>query len=189
MLKEKYICDAGSLAIEFDDGSIMHIGNDYGDGEFKTYVFNSFDEFQEYKNNHYQFATMKEKNYHFVSLNYFNNANVLNYDCFEPNQTRVGWIKKEILFTLSGKYEIYVNYGKIYFVKISEACKIFKHNFINALENFKRTYDDLKDIFVSSDIDLNQYIVNNYPFDKSFEELNIDDWINSIKENLEKGEM
>ena len=186
MQKEKYICDAGSLAIEFNDGSIMRINNCYGDGEFKTYVFDSTEEFQDYKNNHYQFATMREDCYQFVGLNYFGKAKVLNYDSFEPYQKRVGWINKQVLFTLSGKYEIYVNSGKVYFVKVGkENFNEFKYNLLNEVNNFKKSFTALKEIFDTSDIDVNKFICEDYPFDKSFEELHISEWCDSINRCLD----
>ena len=107
-----YSADGGTIAI-LCGGSIVRFNNCYGDGSFKTYLFNDGDEFNNYKEEHKQYSNMEEKDYHFQGLHYFDNAKVLNYDCLKPNQIK----DDDVLFILKGNYTIYSNNGKVYFIK------------------------------------------------------------------------
>lgn len=61
-----------------------------------------------------------------------------------------------------------------------------KQDLIEKLNNFKNSYSDLLDF---EDIDL---VINDeknlpfYPFEKSFDEINIFEWVNNMIKNLEK---
>lgn len=111
MKMKYYSSDRGCIAIGCG-GSIIRISNEYGDGFFlKCYHFSNVRKFAEYVKEHDKLYGIKEKDYHFISCCDFANAHVLHYDCLKE-------IKLEnILFTLNGEYSIYVNYGKVYFVK------------------------------------------------------------------------
>ena len=58
------------------------------------------------------------------------------------------------------------------------------------LENFIKAYEELEAIFENDEFDCNNFIVDNYPFEKSFDEYmqNLGDWQESIIENLNKFE-
>lgn len=53
---------------------------------------------------------------------------------------------------------------------MNNGFECYKIELLNKLNCFKEAYEDLKSVF-----------------DKSFDELNISDWINSVEKNLEKG--
>lgn len=117
MIKKMYSCDAGSIQIQCGE-SYINFPNCYGDGCFKAYLFDSNDEFNKYKEEHYIYPDMQKDNYHYEGQHYFTGAKVLNYDCFEPGVDFIYSMCKEILFELNGKYNIWANYGKVYFVKV-----------------------------------------------------------------------
>lgn len=64
----------------------------------------------------------------------------------------------------------------------------YKLKLQEAMLNFKKAYDDLVDLFYDCDNECNDYIVDEYPFEESFDEyqLKIGDWVeatlNKIKE-------
>lgn len=68
--------------------------------------------------------------------------------------------------------------------------KVYKSEFLKKLNNFIRAYEDLEAIFENDEFDCNNFIVDNYPFEKSFDEYmqNLGDWQESIIENLNKFE-
>lgn len=70
---------------------------------------------------------------------------------------------------------------------MNKGFESYKIELLNKLNCFKEAYENLKSFFDNDDFDCNNYICDNYPFDKSFDELNISDWINSVEKNLEKG--
>lgn len=132
MIKEMYSCDAGSIQIQCGN-SYIRFNNEYGDGTFKTYLFDSMDEFENYKKDHFDYPGMQEKDYHFHGIHFFENAKVLNYDCFEPDRNNCYGLEKETLFTIDGKCWIFVNKGKIYFVKDGSSIKdssLIKNNIV-----------------------------------------------------------
>lgn len=54
---------------------------------------------------------------------------------------------------------------------------------IRALNNFRQAYYDLLTVWDNENNILNSDVsLNNYPFEKSFDELHIIDWVNSIIE-------
>ena len=187
MLKEIYTADAGTIQIQCGDSNIG-IDNNYGDGQFKAYRFDSGKEFENYKIEHYSFKNMNDTDYKFSGIHHFTDAHVLNYDCFEPGKDRYFIFEKKTLFTLNGTFAIYDNQGKVYFVKHNDGFKEYKKKLIASLNEFRISFENLKEVFDLDDFDCNNYICDNYPFDKSFSELNISDWIDSIIENLKKGE-
>lgn len=57
----------------------------------------------------------------------------------------------------------------------------------NKLRNFQESFNELKENFEDTDLfDCNDFICDNYPFEKSFDEIMVDDWINSINDKLTK---
>lgn len=56
------------------------------------------------------------------------------------------------------------------------------------LFNFIEAYSDLEALFERDEFECNDFICDDYPFEKSFDEylIAIMDWKNSIEENLEK---
>lgn len=116
MEKKYYTCDAGSVAVECG-GSYILYNNGYGDGVFKVYLFDNQEEFDNYIEDHSNKYNIPDSDYRFSSCAIFNNANVLDDDCLKnlsPEQ-----LKQHTLFTLNGRYGIYYNSGKVYFVKWS----------------------------------------------------------------------
>lgn len=112
MKKKTYRCDAGSVAVLCGE-SIIHFNNGYGDGNFKIYEFESEIDFEEYKKEHFEKYDIELKDYKFITGCEFKNARVLDYDCLHLENIT----EENILFELNGRYGIYYNYGKIYFVK------------------------------------------------------------------------
>lgn len=116
MEKKYYTCDAGSIAVECG-GSYILYSNGYGDGGFKVYLFDSDIEFNAYIEEHVNKYNVSEKDYKFNSCAIFNNANVLDDDSLKNLSSEQ--LKQHTLFTLNGRYGIYHNCGKVYFVKWS----------------------------------------------------------------------
>ena len=68
--------------------------------------------------------------------------------------------------------------------------KTYKEEMKKRMENFKKAYEDLVELFEDEDNEANDYIIDNFPFEKSFDEylIGIYDWVNSTEEKLDKGE-
>ena len=113
MEKKYYDCDAGSVLVECG-GSFIHFDNGYGDGNFKVYLFDSKEEFDQYIEDHLKYG-IEEKQYRYNTQALFKNAKVLDYDCLFRCNNDV--LIEHTLFTLNGRYYIYYNDGKVYFVK------------------------------------------------------------------------
>ena len=64
--------------------------------------------------------------------------------------------------------------------------KEYKEQFILKLNNFIRAYEELEEVF-ENDIDCNNFICENYPFEKSFDEYltRLYEWQESIMQNLD----
>lgn len=122
MRKEYYSCDIGSVAVACG-GSIIYYNNGYGDCSSKVYEFEAFEEFNAYKKQHSKYG-IEEKDYHYLSVADFDNANVLDYDCLD-NPIPLNKLREHTLFTLNGRYFIYCNQGKVYFVKNVSKMKKF----------------------------------------------------------------
>ena len=63
---------------------------------------------------------------------------------------------------------------------------IFETKLKNAIEDLSKVWNEIVELCYDAEIDINDYIVKNYPFHCSFDEINIDDWKNSVLENIEK---
>jgi hypothetical protein len=67
-------------------------------------------------------------------------------------------------------------------------CKNFnkqRTDLLKRIQDFKESYNSLKEtLYEDIAFDTNSVICDNYPFDKSFDEHNVDDWIDTIRENL-----
>ena len=64
----------------------------------------------------------------------------------------------------------------------------YKKELTQKVFNFIKAYDELNTLFVDNeDFDCNDFICDDYPFEKSFDEyfLKLSDWDMKIKENLE----
>lgn len=65
----------------------------------------------------------------------------------------------------------------------------YKAKLLAKLLQLKNAHDELKAFFdEEEDFDCNDFICDDYPFEKSFDEINIDDWIYAIASNLIKYE-
>lgn len=64
--------------------------------------------------------------------------------------------------------------------------EIYKQKMTSALIDFQNAYNKLVELFNDCDNDCNNYICDNYPFEKSFDEIPVDDWVNSTIDNLDK---
>lgn len=116
MEKRLYSCDGGSLAVSCG-GSIIRFSNGYGDGAFKVYHFDSYKEFDAYVDEHMELYGIEASEYTFDMVCDFKDAKVLDYDCI-PNDKSI--IEKHTIMSLNGRYFVYHNYGKVYFVKECE---------------------------------------------------------------------
>lgn len=119
MKKGYYSCDGGTIAV-YCGGSIIRYSNGYGDGDFKAYLFESDQEFLEYKQEHLEKYGIEENDYRFISTAYFKDAKVLDYDCYKPKYFEDDNYKESVIFELNGYYIIYKNYGKVYFIKYKD---------------------------------------------------------------------
>lgn len=123
MINEKmYNTDDGMLKVWLGKNSegknqFLGIRNMYGDGTFESYLIDSMEEFESYKKEHYIYEDMADKDYHYFGKYVFvKNAVVLCESTVENHADKVNLSDYE-LFTLKGLYSIFVNYGKVYFVK------------------------------------------------------------------------
>ena len=72
-------------------------------------------------------------------------------------------------------------------VELMEITEEYKEKLSKALNKFLESYNELKELFEDDDNDCNDYICNDYPFEKSFDEYAISDWVYATEENLKKG--
>ena len=63
----------------------------------------------------------------------------------------------------------------------------YKEKLSKALNKFLESYNELKELFEDDDNECNDYICDDYPFEKSFDEYGISDWVYATEENLKKG--
>lgn len=71
-----------------------------------------------------------------------------------------------------------------------EKFYVYKEKLIILLENLQQAHEALRELFDEEEtFDCNDFICDDYPFEKSFEEINIADWIYSISKNLAKYEV
>ncbi len=64
--------------------------------------------------------------------------------------------------------------------------KIAKENMIESLIKLQNAWSDVSECFNNNTIDCNDYICDGYPFEKSFDDINIFEWINNSIDNLQK---
>ena len=55
-----------------------------------------------------------------------------------------------------------------------------------SMENFKKVWKKCLNLFNSCDFDCNDYIVENYPFESSFDEINVEDWCDTIIDSIKQ---
>lgn len=99
------------------------------------------------------------------------------YDCVNDN------ILKKVSVT------DYKEVGKVALELIQLGCSL-KREFLKLLKDFKTAYNNIVE-FCNTDEDdtFNKYACDNYPFDKSFDEIPIDDWVNSVEEKMQKDKL
>lgn len=125
-----------------------------------------------------------------------------NYNCPEIEERVASFedVKRvngeEYVFKLNNKY-YHINYDEaldiIKLLPSSGTCEeILKDDFkkvlIEKMEAFKKAYEDLLEVFLDCEFEANDYIIENYPFEESFDEyyLKISEWIDSTKEAIKK---
>lgn len=135
---------------------------------------------------------------------YIINIVVENFEDINSNKSvrdKFNKLKIEFIDYYSEEYNLDVkaslapySYSKsqeILFKKGSESFdNIEKTNYLNkvkkALEVFKNSYDELNTLWSEDhnyDLDLNDFLTDDYPFEHSFDEINISDWVdNSISD-------
>lgn len=63
----------------------------------------------------------------------------------------------------------------------------YRENLLAKLYQFKNAHEELVEFFEDNEnFECNDFICNDYPFDKSFNELAIANWVNTIEEKLDK---
>lgn len=62
--------------------------------------------------------------------------------------------------------------------------KYIKLHLIDTLINLKKAWRDVAIAFDVNSIDINDYICEKYPFEKSFDEIEVGDWVNECVESL-----
>ncbi len=109
MKKEYVSAEVGSVAVQIGDNTIL-IPNGLGDGSYKVYEMTN-EEFNEYCKDHEKY----ELKYNWLTRCKFSDAMVMYYDCYEDKDN----VKENSVFILNGTYDIYNNYGKVYFIKLN----------------------------------------------------------------------
>lgn len=107
MKMEHYVADMGTVLFVKGSGS-FRVGNRIGDGWWKIYLFDNYQEFDDYKQEHYQYEGMQDKDYHLDALL----TGAWEVKSLDTN------IDSATLFELNGKYDVYINKGKVYLVCI-----------------------------------------------------------------------
>lgn len=64
--------------------------------------------------------------------------------------------------------------------------KEYEETLMKRMYAFLKAYDDLVELFDGEEIDCNDYITDDYPFDKSFDEINVSDWVFTTEEKIKK---
>ena len=98
---KKYECDGGSILIGTRD-SATSFPNGYGDGCFSVSIVKT----DEQKKKFYQ----KHNKWEWVGAVQGDCINVYSYDCLHGDELED---EENILYTLSGRYGVYCNNGKI----------------------------------------------------------------------------
>ena len=101
-MKKYYGCDGGTIMIGTKECRSC-FPNGYGDGEFSVEVISTEKQKKEFNKNY--------KKWNWLGTVEGNEINVYSYDCLD--QSEIENTKENILFTLSGRYGIYRNNGKI----------------------------------------------------------------------------
>ena len=62
-----------------------------------------------------------------------------------------------------------------------------KKDFLKLLNEFKKAYNNIVEFCANEEEDIfNKYACDNYPFEKSFDEIPINDWVNSLEEKIQE---
>ena len=98
---KKYDCDGGAIAIG-TKGCVAHYPNGYGDGTFSVEILKTDEQLKKFRN--------KYRDWRFVGSVEGNEINIYSYDCLHGEELED---KANILYTLSGRYGVFVNNGKV----------------------------------------------------------------------------
>ena len=98
---KKYDCDGGSIAIG-TKGCIACFPNGYGDGAFSVRIVNTDEQRKKFCDN--------KDDWKYVGSVEGDEINVYSYDCLQGEELED---RSNILYTLSGRYGVYRNNGKI----------------------------------------------------------------------------
>lgn len=102
---KKYSCDGGTIMIGTKDCRIC-LPNGYGDGDFSVNVFKTQEQKEEFHKKYNKFE--------WVGTIEGTEINIYSYDCL--TQEEVEDVKSNVLYTLSGRYGIYIYYGEVILV-------------------------------------------------------------------------
>ena len=100
-MKKHYDCDGGSIAIGTKECR-SHFANGYGDGTFSIEVISTEAQKKTFKK-HYS-------KWKYIGSVEGTGINIYDYDCLKEDELED---ESHILFTLSGRYAVYCNNGKI----------------------------------------------------------------------------
>ena len=54
------------------------------------------------------------------------------------------------------------------------------------MQELKKVWKKCLEVFDNCDFDCNDYIVENYPFNSSFDEMNVEDWCDTIVDKIKE---
>ncbi len=54
------------------------------------------------------------------------------------------------------------------------------------MQELKKVWKKCLEVFDNCDFDCNDYIVENYPFNSSFDEINVEDWCDTIVDKIKE---
>ena len=100
-MKKYYDCDGGTIMIG-NENSRACFPNGYGDGCFSVRVIDTEEQKKKFNEDY--------KKWNYLGSVEGNEINVYAYDCLRDEDLKN---KENILFTLSGRYGVYYNNGKI----------------------------------------------------------------------------
>lgn len=64
--------------------------------------------------------------------------------------------------------------------------KEYEKKLKESMEDLKKAWNKCLDIFNGYDFDCNDYIVENYPFKSSFDEINVAEWCTTVIDNIKE---
>ena len=65
-----------------------------------------------------------------------------------------------------------------------ERFKEYKKKMLEGFSKFMEAYDNLVEIFYDDEFECNDFITKNYPFERSFDDLCIGHWRDTVEEKL-----